>query len=106
MAFNENDKKYFYEGYSKSAGRGGDLYVLRKDNCWQLNAGVNSWGHDPGFGVTYDVSCDSEEFNSFEQFLKKTDTVQQFIKNELGAENDICNETFIKIWDYIHQLVR
>ena len=102
MAFNENDKKYLYEGYFQAAGRRGNLYVLKKGNCWHLNAGVNSWGHDPGFGVFYDVSCDSEEFNAFEQFLEKTDRIQQFIKSELGAEDDVCNEIFKKIWDYIH----
>ncbi len=103
MISDENGRKYFYRGFSRSAGRGGDLYVLRKNDGWHLNAGVSCWGHDPGFGVYYNVSRNSEEFNDYEQFLKKTDELQRFIKSELGAEDDVCSETFREIWDYIHQ---
>ena len=105
MAVNEKDKKYFYEGHSQTDGRVGDLYVLRKDNCWHINAGVYCCGHNPGYGVWYDVRCDSKEFYDFEQFLQKTERVQQFIKSELGADSNTCDEIFGEIWNYIHQTV-
>ncbi len=46
MIHQEDQKQYFYRGYSKTAGRLGDLYVLRQENRWHINAGVNASGHE------------------------------------------------------------
>ena len=99
----ENKEKRFFAGYCESAGRGGDLYVVRKDNCWQLNAGVNACGHDPGFGVVYAVVDGSPESEQFEAFFQKTASVQNFIIRELGATQQTCDQVFEEIWNYIRQ---
>lgn len=95
--------KVFFCGYSVLSGRSGDLYVKRKSDCWHINAGVNSLGHDPGFGVVYDVVDGSPESKFFEEFLNKTASVQQFIINELGATQQSCDKAFDEIWCYIRQ---
>ena len=59
MIHKEDQKRYFYRGYSETAGRHGDLYVLRQENRWHINAGVDSYGHNPGFGVWCDITDDA-----------------------------------------------
>ena len=99
----EANKRVFSTGYSQLAGRPGDLYVMRNSNCWHINAGVYSCGHNPGFGVVFDVVDGTPECDSCEEFFKQTASVQQFIINELGATQQSCNRVFEEIWDYIQQ---
>lgn len=101
MIHKEDQKQYFYRGYSKTAGRQGDLYILRKRNCWHINAGVNSCGHDPGFGVWCDVMDDSEEMGDFTLFLQKTAEIQEFMKVEFPMDAETCRKVFLEIWQYI-----
>lgn len=95
--------KVFYCGYCALAKRPGDLYVKRTNNCWEINAGVNSMGFSPGFGVVTDIADDSPAYENFEEFIKKTASEQQFIIKELGATQQEAKKIFVEIWDYIHQ---
>ena len=97
----ETKEKVFFTGYSKLAKRPGDLYVKRNNNCWHINAGVNSMGHDPGFGVTFDIVDGTPESKKFEEFFKKTTEIQKFLVNELGETQQSCNKVFEEIWNYI-----
>lgn len=96
-------KRVFFTGYSQLAGRPGDLYVMRKNNCWHINAGVDSCGHNPGFGVDFDVVDGTPESVSFEEFFEQTARVQRFVINELGATQQSCNGIFEEIWGYMQQ---
>ena len=98
-----DDKKIFFAGYSKPAGRSGNLYVKRNNGCWHINAGVDARGHDPGFGVVYDVADGTPESNEHDAFVKQTAGVQQFIIDELGATRQSCDRVFEEIWNYIRQ---
>lgn len=102
----ENQKQIFYRGYSATAGRQGDLYVLRKRNCWHINAGVSDSGHDPGFGAWCDIMDDSEEMADFEQFLQKVGGIQNFMITEFRADAETFSKVFLEIWQYIHQIDR
>lgn len=103
MIHKEDQKQYFYRGHSQTAGRQGDLYVLRKRNCWHINAGVCSSGHNPGFGVWCDVMDDSEEMADFKLFLQRTVDIREFMKAEFCADADTCRKVFLEIWQYIQQ---
>jgi len=98
-----DDKKTFFEGYSKLAGRSGDLYVKRNNGCWHINAGVDAMGHAPGVGVVYDLMDGTPEANEYDEFIKQTARVQQFIIDELGATRQSCDNVFEEIWNYIRQ---
>ena len=106
MIHKEEQKQYFYRGFSETARRQGDLYVLRKDNCWHINAGIDSYGHNPGFGVCCDVMDDTEEMADFELFLQKATDIQKFMTAEFHADAEICRKVFLEIWQYIHQTGR
>ena len=99
----DTNKKVFFSGYSQLARRSGDLYVKRNNGCWHINAGVYAMGHNPGFGVVYDVVDGTPESIKFDEFLKQTASVQQFIINELGATQHSCDKVFEAIWNYIQQ---
>ena len=98
-----DNQKNFFTGYAKLAGRSGDLYVKRNDGCWHINAGVDAMGHNPGFGVFYDVMDGTPESNEYDAFVKHTANVQQFIMEELGATRQYCDSIFKNIWNYIQQ---
>lgn len=102
MIHKEDQKQIFYRGYSQTAGRQGDLYVLRKRNCWHINAGICSSGHNPGFGVCRDVTDDSGEMADFERFLQKAVGIQEFMIAEFHADAETCRKVFLEIWQYIH----
>ncbi len=102
----ENQKRYFYRGFSKTAGRQGDLYILRKKNCWHINAGVDSCGHDPGVGVWCDIMDDAEEMADFELFLQKVTDIREFMIIEFHTDAETCRKVFLEIWQYIHQTRR
>lgn len=106
MIHKDDQKCYFFCGHSQSAGRQGDLYVLRKRNCWHINAGVDSYGHNPGFGVCCDVMDGSEEMVDYEQFLQKACGIQEFMIAEFRADAETCRKVFLEIWQYIHQTGR
>lgn len=95
-------KKYFFTGYNKLAKRAGDLYVCRENDRWQINAGVDSCGHDPGFGVVSYIVDGSAESLDHAAFCKETASCQSFIVDELEATPEECKEVFEKIWEYIH----
>ena len=97
------EKKTFFKGYSKLARRSGDLYVKRNNGYWHINAGVDANGHDPGFGVVYDVVDGTPESNEYDKFINQTARVQQFIIDELGATRQVCDNLFEEIWNYIRQ---
>ncbi len=98
-----DNQKIFFTGYAKLAGRTGDLYVKRNNGGWHINAGVDAMGHDPGFGVVYDLMDGTPESNEYAEFLKQTARVQQFIIDELGATRQLCDNVFEEIWNYIRQ---
>lgn len=102
----ENQKRYFYRGFSKTAGRQGDLYILRKKNCWHINAGVSASGHNPGFGVCCDIMDNSGEMADFALFLQKVTDTQKFMTEEFRADTETCRKVFLEIWQYIHQTRR
>lgn len=106
MIHKEEQKHTFYRGHSETAGRQGDLYVLRKCNRWHINAGVDSCGHDPGFGVWCDIMDDAEEMSDFELFLQKATDIQKFMTAEFHADAEIFRKVFLEIWQYIHQTGR
>ena len=106
MIHKEDQKRYFYRGYSKTAGRHGDLYVLRQENRWHINVGVYASGHAPGFGVWCDIMDDAEEMADFELFLQKATDIQKFMTAEFHADAEICRKIFLEIWQYIHQIGR
>lgn len=106
MIHKEDQKQYFYRGYSQTAGRQGDLYVLRQENRWHINAGVDSCGHDPGFGACCDVMDGSDEMADFELFLQKVTAVQKFMTAEFHADAEACRQLFLEIWQYIHRTGR
>lgn len=103
MIHKEDQKQYFYRGHSETAGRQGHLYVLRKRNCWHINAGVYASGHNPGFGVWCDVMDDSEEMADFALFLQKAKDIQEFMMLEFHADTETCRKVFLEIWQYIRQ---
>lgn len=103
MIHKDDQKCYFFCGHSQSAGRQGDLYVLRKRNYWHINAGVDSYGHDPGFGVCCDVMDDSEEMADFELLLQKTVAIREFMMAEFHVDAETHRKIFLEIWQYIHQ---
>ena len=102
MIHEEEQKQYFYRGFSEAAGRQGDLYVSRKGNRWHINAGVYGSGHDPGFGVWCDIMDGAEEMTDFELFLQKATDIQKFMTAEFYADAEICRKVFLEIWQYIH----
>ncbi len=102
----ENQKQYFYRGYSQTAGRQGDLYVLRQEKRWHINAGVCASGHNPGFGAWCDVLDDSGEMADFALFLQKVTDIQKFMTTEFHADAETCLRVFLEIWQYIHQTGR
>ena len=106
MIHKEDQKRYFYRGFSKTAGRQGDLYVLRKENLWHINAGVYASGHTPGFGVWCDIVDDAEETAEFGPFLQKTAEIREFMTEEFRADAEICRKVFLEIWQYIYQTGR
>ena len=106
MIHKKEQKQIFYRGYSQTAGRQGDLYVSRKRNCWHINAGVNSSGHDPGFGVCCDIPDDAEEMADFERFLQKAADIREFMLLEFHADTETCRKVFLKIWQYLHHTDR
>ena len=95
--------KVFYCGYCARAERPGNLYVQRTNNSWQINAGINSMGFSPGFGVASNIADDSPAYESFEEFIKETASEQQFVITELGATQQEVDKIFVEIWYYIHQ---
>ena len=103
MIHKEKQKQIFYRGYSETAGRYGDLYVLRNGNRWHINAGVCSSGHNPGFGVWCDVMDDAEEMGDFELLVQKTVDIQEFMKVEFCVDAETCRKVFLEIWKYIQQ---
>ncbi|MBE5936926.1 MAG: hypothetical protein E7265_02725 [Lachnospiraceae bacterium] len=92
------DRKYFlgYNGCPKE-----DLYVQRRNDCWHINAGVNSIGHTPGYGVCCDIADDSLEARDLSSFLLKTKPIQEFIIQNKFVGTDRCTNIFIDIWNYI-----
>lgn len=98
-----DNQKTFFTGYAKHAGRSGDLYVKRNNGGWHINAGVNAMGHDPGFGVVYDLMDGTPESKEYDAFVKQTAGVQKFIIDELGATRQSCDQVFKEIWNYIRQ---
>ena len=104
MTIHKEDQKHiFYRRYSETAGRQGNLYILRKRNCWHINAGVCSSGHNPGFGVCCDVLDASGEMADFELFLQKVTDIQEFMMLEFHVDTETCRKVFLEIWQYIHQ---
>ena len=103
MIHKEDQKLYFFRGYSATTGRQGDLYVLRKGNRWHINAGVYASGHDPGFGDYCEVLDDSEEMTDFALFLQKAQYVQKFMEYEFCADAETCRKVLLEVYQYIHQ---
>lgn len=99
----DTNKKVFYSRYSAYAKRIGDLYIKRCDGYWNINAGVDPFGHDPGYGVAYDVADGTPESNQYDEFYKKTAEVQRFIIHEFGVTRESCDEIFKEIWNYIQK---
>ena len=99
----DTNKRMFFTGYSELAKRPGDLYVKRNNDRWHINAGVCSTGHDPGFGIVFDIVDGTHESKEIEEFFKKTAKIQKFLVEELGATWQSSHKVFEEIWDYIQQ---